>query len=150
MEVIQLKNPRALMLPPVQALLRRATGSIDFVAPGGFDTIARDVFEFVTNDNYFMLLGQEGGEWKSVVMGFYPSNNMFPYPTVVLLYNEGTPALRKATMRKLLDILVNAGYTSAWAVNGTKHSDAAWSRLFELPGTTKAHKIGSVMEIKVS
>jgi len=123
---------------------------VAFVAPGGFDSIAEDIYKFITHENYFTILGVEAGEFKTVAMGFYPTDKIFPYPTVTLFYSKGSRALLKATGQFLLDTLQQRGYTSAWAVNATGHSNAAWARLFGLPGKTSIKPLGSVMEIKVS
>lgn len=147
--IVQLKNPRALLAPEVEKILRAATASSAFVAPVGFDSIAGDLFELVTNDNYFLLIAFDGAEAKAVTWGFFPANRMFPYPTVQLLYSEGSKAVLVALREKLLDVLVARGYTKAWAVNLTGNSDAAWARVFEVPGKTKIAKLGSVMELSV-
>lgn len=150
MNVFQLRNPQALLLPDVQKIIRDATGSVHFIAPGGFDSVAEDIYKFVVHDNYFLFLGAEDGTFKSLVMGFYPADRLFPYPTITLFYNKGSRALIKETAKVLLDTLQQRGYTSAWAVNATGKSDAAWMRLFGLPGKTTAKVLGSVVEIKVS
>lgn len=152
MEVVQVRNPRALMIPEVQQLVKQAVESNIIAAPGGFDSVAKDVFDYVTQEHQFMLLGAENGHFKTLVMGFMPNGNLFPYPSVVLFYAQPktTKALRDATSAKLLDILVSAGYTSAWAFNATGNTDAAWSRFFTIPGRTSIKPLGTVMEIKVT
>lgn len=149
MEVVQIKNPRALMVPEVMQLLRDATESIHIAAPGGFDSIAVDMYNLVTDDNSFFIIGAEGGHFKSLVLGYFPNSALFPYPTIITFYNKGSPALRRATGAKLLDILLARGYTSAWAVNSSGRSDKAWQHAFEIPGRTKAVPIGTVFELKV-
>lgn len=126
MDVIELKEPRALLIPEIQALLKRAVESGVLLAPSGFDTVAQDVFNFVTDENQFMLLGAEEGAFRSVVLGFFPVGNLFPYPTVVLLYNEGSRELSKLTRRKLMDTIVSRGYTRMLAVNSSGYRDDVW------------------------
>jgi hypothetical protein len=115
----------------------------------GFDSIAADLFELVTNDNYFLLIGFEEGEAKSVAWGFFPASRMFPFPTIQLFYSEGSKELLLAMKERLLDVLLERGYTKAWAVNITGKSNAAWTKVFETAGKTKISVLGSVMELSV-
>lgn len=144
---IQLKNPRALLAPEVEKVLRSAVAAVEFAAPGGFDSIAADLFRWVSSDNFFILIGFEDGEAKGTVWGFFPADRIFPYPTVTMFYSKGSKELRDALADKLLETLLSRGYTKAWAVNATGRSNAAWQRLFRLPGRTAAKPLGSVMEL---
>lgn len=148
-EVIQLKNPRALLAPEVEKILRAATASNAFVAPVGFDSVAADLYQMVTQDNNFILIGFEAGQAKAVTWGFFPANRMFPYPTVTMFYSEGSKALLGLMRERLLDVLLQRGYTTAWAVNITGKSDAAWTKVFEVPGKTKVSVLGSVMQLSL-
>jgi hypothetical protein len=145
--VIELHNPKALLAPEVEKVLRAAVEAVPFAAPGGFDTIAADLFRWVQSDNFFILIGFEDGEAKGTVWGFFPADRVFPYPTVTMLYSKGSTELRKALAEKLLETLLSRGYTKAWAVNATGRGNAAWQRLFRLAGKTKADVLGSVMEL---
>lgn len=146
---IQLKNPRALLAPEVEKILRHAVDSSAFVAPAGFDSVAGDLFSLVTSDNYFIIIAFDGAEAKAVTWGFFPANRMFPYPTVQVFYSEGSKAILQALREKLLEVLLTRGYTKAWAVNITGNSDEAWTKVFEVPGKTQITKLGSVMELSV-
>lgn len=147
--VIQLKNPRALLAPEVEKILRAATASSAFVAPVGFDSVAADLFEMVTNDNNFILIGFENGEAKAVTWGFFPGSRMFPFPTITMFYSEGSKELLRAVREQLLEVLLARGYTKAWAVNITGKSNAAWTKVFEVPGKTKIEVLGSVMQLSL-
>lgn len=126
MDVILLRNPQALAKADIQQLLRRAVEGSPFLAPHGFDTVAPDIFSFVTDQQQFMFLGAENGQFKSVVLGFLPVGNLFPYPTVVSFYNEGSRALSRLTQERLLDHILASGYTRILAINGTGHPDPVW------------------------
>jgi hypothetical protein len=149
MEVIELRRPKALLIPEIQQLLRRATDRTHMVAPGGFDSIATDIFNFVNDDEQFMLLGAEGGQFKSVVLGYLPVGNMFPYPTVVLFYNEGSRELSKATQARLLDFIVSRGYTRMLAVNTSGHRDDVWLKGLTPEGAV-SDIVGSLAEFEVA
>lgn len=149
-EVVELKNPRALLAPEVEKVLRAGVANVDFAAPGGFDSIALDLYKWVTNDNFFILIGFEAGEAKSAVWGFFPADRIFPYPTITMFYSKGSKELRDKTAASLLDLLLERGYTSAWAVNSSGRSNAAWSRLFRIPGRTEIKVLGSVMQLSVA
>lgn len=148
MDVIELRNPKALLIPEVQALLKRAVEAGTFLAPGGFDTVAEDVFNMVTDEYQFMLLGAEKGAFKSVVLGHLPVGNLFPYPTIVLFYNEGSRALSRATGVKLMDFIVSHGYTKTLAVNSSGHADDVWMKGI-VPSKATAHIAGSLAVIEV-
>lgn len=148
-EVIQLKNPRALLAPEIEKILRAATASDAFVAPVGFDSVAADIFEMVTNENSFILVGFEEGEAKAVTWGFFPASRMFPYPTITMFYSVGSKALLGLMRERLLDVLLERGYTKAWAVNITGKSNAAWQKVFTVPGKTKIEVLGSVMQLSL-
>lgn len=148
MDVVEVTNPQALTVLEVQLLLKRAVESDVLITPYGFDALATDLFNLVTDPRSFLLLGFEEGHFASVVMGYFPNGNMFPYPTITLFYNEGSPELLTATKRKLLEHLAANGYSKALAVNATKHSDKAWSKVFKAPGTTQK-RIGSIMMLEV-
>jgi hypothetical protein len=149
MEVIELRNPKALMVAEIQGLFKRMTERVSFAAPGGFDSIAPDLYRYVTSDGYFVLLGFEDGSPKALAMGFFPADNIFPYPTITVVYNEGSPGLVQKLGLKLLDTLMQRGYSRAWAINASGKPDRAWQRLFRLPGKTVVQRLGSVMEFRI-
>lgn len=149
MQAIHVKNPHVLMVPEMQGLIQRATTSVHFAAPGGFDSIATDMYKFITADGLFMVVGMENGKHVGMVLGGFPSLAIFPYPTIFLFYNEGTPGMVKTLAKKTLDILMEHGYTKAWAVNSSHASDAVWSRLFRIQGVTELLPMGTVFELRI-
>ena len=126
MAVIELRNPQVLAKADLQDLLKRSVESGVFLAPQGVDSVADDIFRLVTEPHQFLLLGAEHGEWKGVIMGYFPSGRMFPYPTIVNFYNEGSRALSREMREYLLDFIVEHGYTRMLAVNSSGHSDDIW------------------------
>lgn len=149
MEVIQVRNPQTFLVGETQGLLQRAIERTVHMAPGGFDSIALDVYNMITSDLSFLFLGAEDGKFRLLIMGYLPNNNLFPYPTILSFYNEGSRALRDLGKEKLLDFLVSKGYTSAWAVNSSRHRDDVWRKAFEVPGRTDVSPIGTVHEIRI-
>lgn len=136
MHVVELRNPRALFIPDIQQLLKRAVEQGTFLAPAGFDSVAEDLFNFVTDEQQFMLLGAEDGGMKAVILGYLPVGNLFPYPTIVMIYNEGSRQLSRAMQDHLLDLLVSRGYTRMIAVNTSGHLDKVWLRGLTPEGVT--------------
>lgn len=126
MQVIELRNPHVLAKPDVQQLLKRGVESDVFIAPNGFETVAQDIFNFVVQKHQFMLLGAENGAFKGVILGWFPTGNLFPYPSIVLFYNEGSRALSREMQDYLLDFIVSNGYTRMLAVNSSGHKDEVW------------------------
>ncbi len=128
MAVTELRQLNALTIPDIQLLLKNAVESGALLAPNGFDTVAQDMINFVVNDHEFMLLGAENGKFRAVVMGYLPVGNLFPYPTVVLFYNEGTRKLAREMQDALLDFMLGRGYTRMLAVNSSGKKDEVWLR----------------------
>lgn len=149
MDVITLRNPQALLIPDIQNLLKRAVESGVLLAPAGFDTIAQDIFNFVTDPRQFMILGAEQGAFKSVAMGYLPVGNLFPYPTVVMFYNEGSRALSRETQDHLMDFITSNGYTRMLAVNSSGYADRTWLKGLT-PSGASSDIVGSLAMFEVS
>ncbi len=136
MDVITLREPRALVKPDLAALLKRAVESGVFLAPNGFDMVAEDIFNMVVDEGQFLILGAEKGQWKAVIMGYFPGTKMFPYPTIVNFYNEGSRALSREMGAYLMDFIVEHGYTQVLAVNSSGHADEVWLKGITPKGAT--------------
>lgn len=148
MAAFRLTNVQALAKPDIINLLRRSVDSGVLLAPHGFESIAQDIFNFVADPSQFMVLGAEKGEMKGVVMGFLPVGNLFPYPTLVMFYNEGSRALSREMQDVVLDILLEAGYTRMLAVNSSGRPDEVWARALTPSGAT-SEKVGSLYSFEV-
>lgn len=149
MAAILIRNPRALMVPELQNLIKRATMAVSFAAPGGFDSIAQDMFKFVTREELFMIIGVEDGKYTGMVLGGFPNLAIFPYPTIFMFYNETGVKALKTLAKKTLDIISEAGYTKAWAVNSSGRPDPVWQRAFTLTGQTELTPMGTVFELRI-
>ncbi len=136
--VENLTDPRRLLSPPLAALLHRAIRSTPF--PGGtvppLPELVADVTEFITSDEHFFVLGSEYHKPLALALGFFHTSPLFPHPTLVAAYNEGSIPLRNLLRRKVMDILTARGYTTALAINGTGRPDAAWIRGLAPTGMT--------------
>lgn len=146
--VIELTNPQVLAKADLQALLKSAVEAGSFLAPNGWDTVAPDIINFVVDPNQFMILGAENGEWKGCVLGYFPVGNLFPYPTVVCIYNQGSRELSRAMRDQLLETLLVKGYTKMLAVNTSGHEDAVWQRGLTPQGAT-SEIVGSLALFEV-
>lgn len=149
MDAIVLRNSRALLIPDVMNLLKRAVESVHLCAPGGFDSVAQDIINFVQDDQQFMILGAEDSKFKAVVLGFFPTGNLFPYPTVMLYYNEGSRELSHVVREKVYEYLLGSGYTRMVCINMSGYPDEIWMRALKVDGVT-ARIIGSMAEFEVS
>lgn len=148
MHVIELRDPQVLMKADLQQLLKRAVESGTFLAPQGVESVAEDIFNFVVRDDQFMFLGAEKGQWKGVIMGYLPAGHMFPYPTIVNFYNEGSRALSREMGAALMDFIVERGYTQVLAVNSSGHSDEVWLKGLT-PTGAKSYITGSLSMFEV-
>lgn len=148
MAAIELRNVHALAKPDVVGLIKRAVESGALLAPGGWDSVSVDIYNFVADPQHFMILGAEAGAFRGIMMGFYPVGNLFPYPTVVLVYNEGSRKLSREMQDLLLDNMLEKGYTSMLAVNSSGAKDEVWQRALTPKGAT-SKKVGSLMLFEV-
>ncbi len=147
-KVILLRNPRALLVPEVAMLLKRAVEGTEHVAPGGVDTTAKEFFDYTTDESMFLFLGMEDGAPKGLEMGYFPDSALFPLPMVTLIYNEGTKALTKAMLTATVEHISARGYSKFWAMNATGKSDKAWIRALTPKGTT-GRVIANVIEMAI-
>jgi hypothetical protein len=148
MDAIVLRNPAALGVPEVQRLLKAAIAVNPLIAPGGFDTLGADFIEMVQNPDNFLILGAEGGHFKALLMGFFPVSQLFPYPTITLIYNEGSKALRELVTRKYIDMKLERGYTQTLAINASGSADEAWLKALQSDAYS-AERIGSMYLFEV-
>lgn len=149
MRIIEVKNKQALASPELQALLQKMVDSSPVLAPQGLSAAAGELISFIERPDHFFLLGAEAGAFKSIVLGMLPQSVLFPYPQVVMAYNEGSRDLKIAMHSAILDAVTSAGYTTFWTFNVGKHSDKAWLRTFQHPDG-EFSKIGSLMEFKIA
>ena len=147
MEVIVLRNPAALQVHEIQHLVKQAIAVNPLIAPAGFDSLARDLYEMVTNPDHFFIVGAEDGHFKTLMIGFFSISQLFPYPTITLIYNEGSKELRELVVRKYIDMKLERGYTQTLAINASGHSDEAWVKM--VPDDFNAKRIGSMYLFEV-
>ena len=147
-KAVLLRNPRALLIPDVAMLIKRAVEGTEHIAPGGIDTTAQEFFNYTTDESMFLFLGMEDGAAKGLVMGYFPDSALFPFPMVTLIYNEGTKALLKLMSKEIVDHISSHGYSKFWAMNGTGRSDDVWIRAL-LPEGTTGRTIATVLEMAV-
>ena len=145
---VLLRNPRALLIPDVAILIKRAVERTKHVAPGGIDTTAKEFFDYTTDEDMFLFLGMEDGAPKGLVMGYFPDSALFPLPMVTLIYNEGTKALSKTMQEAVVDHISTHGYSKFWAMNATGKSGAVWIRALT-PKGVKGRKIATVIEMAI-
>ena len=145
---VLLRNPRALLVPDVAMLIKRAVEGTEHVAPGGIDTTAKEFFDYTTDEDKFLFLGMEDGAPKGLEMGYFPDSALFPLPMVTLIYNEGSKALTKVMLQATVDHITAHGYSKFWAMNATGKSDAVWIRALT-PKGIKGRKIATVIEMAI-
>lgn len=148
MNVVQIKNPRALLIPDMQKFFEKVLKAFPRLAPLGLGSIAEDLFAYVTREDYFMLLGMEDKKPVGLLLGHFHQNNMVPYAMIDILYNDGSPSVSKALREKAIDIFTSAGYTKVWASNLSDINDKTWVRAMKL-SNIDIQPLGTVFEIGV-
>lgn len=148
MAAIVMREPRVLINPAVQTFLKRAVEHSNLLAPAGFDVLANDLFNFVSDPLQFMFMGAEDGQFKCVCLSYLPMGNLFPYPTVVMFYNEGSRQLSREVQELVMDTMLSKGYTQVLAVNASGHKDEVWQRALT-PEGAKSKRVGSLVLFEV-
>ncbi len=143
--VVLLRNPRALLVPDVFGLIKRAVKSVELAADG-IEGAAQELFDYCTNEDLFMFLGFEDGHAHALLMGYFPASSLFPYPMVSLIYNEGSKKLLRMLVADYGTLMEQRGFSRTWAMNGSGRSDAAWIRSL-LGDTFTGKKIASMMQL---
>lgn len=148
MNVVQVKNPAVLLLPEVQEMLQRAVEKAPHMAPRGLDSIAVDLYGLILDECRFFLLAWEDGKPSGFAFGSFPSGNLFPYPSVGMLYNEGSKAALRALSQALKNTILSKGYRKVYTMNVTGRSDKAWEKVIAPEGVSST-VAGSVMVLEV-
>ena len=124
------------VFPGVALLIRRSVGGTAHADHGGIDTVAKEFFEYTTDEDKFLCLGIEKVNPKGLEMGYFPDSALFPLPVVTLIYNEGSKALIKVMLSATVEHITAHGYSKFWAMNATGKSYKAWIRACTPIGTT--------------
>lgn len=146
-QIAAIKNTMALRSQELVDFMRRAFEEGP-VAPGGLDACAQDVLNMIQSPFHHLLVGAEGGGYKAMSITSLPRDNITPYPFIILFYNEGSAEMRTELMKATLEFALSRGYTKAWAINGTKHSDEAWLKVLVEP-FGNGERVGSVFQLEV-
>lgn len=144
-DVVRLRNPNALNLPPISDLFRAAFCANPRV-PVDYNTALPDFRNMVSEDRFGVFLGFENGP-KALGVVELPHSRIFPFPTVLTMYSSGTRELTKTLISSGVDFIRSHGYTKAWAVNASQHTDPVWLRAF---GSTPGTPIGSLVEFDLA
>lgn len=136
MQVLHIQNANALRNPMLVQLFKEALEETPDAAPGGWETCAEDVYAFVTDPGFVTCVGVEDGNFVCLMVALLPNNNVFPYPSVLLMYAKGSVETSRAVKERMVDIMLEKGYTFYRTANMSGHSDAAWERVMRWPGVT--------------
>lgn len=142
-EVVRLVNPRALLLEPIQKLFRDALATAPSFM-GSLEEAGAEYAMLLTQPRCGVFVGVEKGKYKGLAVVLLPDGKIIPMAQCWVFYSKGTKALKTALIKAIVDFGLQNGYTKLWAVNGSKVSDAVWSRAFKGAGTLT--KVGSIVE----
>lgn len=145
-QIVRMQNAKAFEVKGVTDVFRRAFDGHPMVE-GGFDE-ARPAFEGMLSNPYVgVFVGAEKGEFKALAIVTLPTDKYAPIPQVPRFYSDGSPDLKKAMVKQVVDFVMENGYTRFWATNSTGKPDAVWERAFKEAGEMKP--VGSIMEISI-
>lgn len=146
-EVVRLRDPRALDAAPLQELMVKAFPEGQNLLPQGYVANPEMFKRIVEFDHLHLLVGAEKGEFKGLVLIVMPASAFIVEPQVGHFYNGGSAAMRDALIEKTVSTIVGKGYTTFRAQNMTDASDEAWMRIYKKAG--KAEKIGSIFKFEI-
>lgn len=148
MQILHVRNPQALANPMLLKLFEDALTAIPDAAPGGVASCAQDIYACIANPDIITLVGVEEGAFTTLCVAVLPNNNIFPYPSIVIGYNVGSRETYRAVKARMLDTLLEKGYTHFRTANTSGHSDAAWEKVSSLDGYTLS-QAGTLYDVKV-
>lgn len=146
MNVVEVINPQALTAKPVQDFMFEAVRASSVGEPD-LAQAANNLITAILSKNTAVFVGTEDQMFKSLAIVSLPSPGEAQVPQVPHFYNAGSPKLKRETVQKVVDFVIEKGYNSFWAINGTGTADSVWARSFRRAG--KSHKIGSIMEFTI-
>lgn len=144
--VARLTDPKVLLNLKVQDLFRAAFMDNPIV-PEGFDANAGEFVRMVQSPGTHVLLGADDGELRGLAIVVMPQDKLVGKPQVFHFYCDKSLPLRKALIRKVVDTVLQNGYTTFYAMNATDKPDSVWARTFRLAG--EAVRKASVMEFTI-
>lgn len=150
MQTLHIKNPNALANPALVDLFRRGITAQKEAAPYGIDRCAEDIFNFVNDPQFVTVVGVVEGEFTTLMINVLPSTQIFPFPTVLMIYNDAKAGteVRAAVEERMIDIMLEKGYTQYRTANMSGHSDKAWERALSSPRLSFA-KMGTMYDVRI-
>ena len=132
LSIFRVTNKESLYSKPLRDLFISAFDKSRMDGEIVHDTIYYDVD---INRNV-ILAGMEDYQFRALAILLFPTSLLMPDPQVYHFYNSGTPDLRKALVRSVVDELRNSGYghmvTADWNNRGK-----AFQRLFKHAGNVE-------------
>ncbi len=131
MAVLEVKNPAVLNLPQFVNLLNKA---FEKGAQVDEETARLEISRLIHHEDLGILVGQEGGEWKSLAILMSTSCKLFPGSRVYHLFNEGSRTLLNLMMSAISDWSLSRGHDKIYAFNANQGRDGAFARMFKAAG----------------
>ena len=145
-KAIRLTNPNVFSVPDVIDIFKRALENFEMFN-GDFEEALPELQIMVSKPEVGVMLGVEDGKFKGIGIVLLPDDKFSPIPQVPLFYNEGSMAIKRALVSKIVDFIVENGYTKFQAINTSGKADSIWARAFRRAG--KSRRIGSIMEFEI-
>ena len=141
MAVFRITDPTVLENPEIQAFVYRALQANN-LAPA---TIGELHARVATDANLGVFVGLEHGK-LGICVAQLPISYFMLAPQVLMAYNEGTHALASAVIAEVRKWIEPTGWRKLIGCNRSRHSDAAWCRVFKQAGTPS--RIGMAYEFQ--
>lgn len=100
------------------------------------DGVEEELRKMMGDPNFGIFVGIEDGHAKCLSVIVLPQDKLITVPQCTMFFNSGSKALREEVIKTSLDFCRQNGHIRLWAVNGSRHSDAAWQKVFNSAGPT--------------
>ena len=141
MAVFRITDPAVLESPEVQPFVYRALQANN-LAPA---TIGELHARVATDANLGVFIGLDQGK-LAICVAQLPVSYFMLAPQVFMAYNEGSHALASEVLAAVKAWIEPTGWHKLIGCNRSKHSDAAWRRVFKKAGTPS--RIGTAYEFQ--
>lgn len=142
MNILVLKNPKAMEVPAIKGLFDRGIAKS---AWAGMDGAVDELRNLIQSPTAGVILGEENGCFRGFSLVLLPQSKLDTIPQVIHIYNEGTKSLRRKIVQATVDFIEKAGYNKLWAMDFTGRS-RAWDRAMKPEGWS-LKQIGRIVEI---
>lgn len=143
-EVMELKNPKALLLPPIQAMVKKFVAYDPAINPQ--EVLVELAYAIDDPRAGVFLAADEAGIFRGICVVYLPHSPFAPHPICPMLYAEGPGSIKKELVDKGVAFVKANNYDHIRAFNVSGKPDKVWLKSFKQAGTPTP--VGTLVEFK--